>query len=273
MPISVKCSECGKGLKAPDAMAGKKAKCPQCGNVVPIPAAVVEAEIIDDEPPAKKPPVRKAASKPKARAVEEEEEDDYGDDFPETEESEDGRVPCPACGEMIIETAAKCRYCGEILNESAGRLAKGKSKGKRFSGKLTADDRKELKSFRSAMHWLGGLYIFGGTVAMIAGVVLLALGPQIPGMDATELGIGAVFVGVIGFTFGVFACLKHLWVVWAILVFQGLDVIFALIDIANNPKGIGGIVIRTVIVISLSRTALTKGKELWRRGIPLTTKP
>jgi hypothetical protein len=27
------------------------------------------------------------------------------------------RRPCPACGEMIIASAAKCRFCGEIFDE------------------------------------------------------------------------------------------------------------------------------------------------------------
>ncbi|MBI3270910.1 MAG: hypothetical protein HYZ53_18050 [Planctomycetes bacterium] len=38
MPITVKCL-CGKVLTAPDAMAGKKAKCPGCGKPVTIPPA------------------------------------------------------------------------------------------------------------------------------------------------------------------------------------------------------------------------------------------
>src|SRR5438477_7576680 len=39
MPISITC-QCGKSLKVKDEWAGKKAKCPTCGNtfVVPVPA-------------------------------------------------------------------------------------------------------------------------------------------------------------------------------------------------------------------------------------------
>ena len=36
MPIQIRCS-CGKGLSVPDSLAGKKVKCPACGNPVAIP--------------------------------------------------------------------------------------------------------------------------------------------------------------------------------------------------------------------------------------------
>ena len=38
MPIPVSCISCNATLKAPDAAAGKKARCPKCGNTMPIPA-------------------------------------------------------------------------------------------------------------------------------------------------------------------------------------------------------------------------------------------
>lgn len=62
MPIPVRCA-CGKALNAPDALAGKKAKCPGCGAVLSIPAAA---------PPAAKPSApspEPAALAPKPAAV------------------------------------------------------------------------------------------------------------------------------------------------------------------------------------------------------------
>ena len=38
MPISVTCANCGKALKVKDEWAGKRAKCPQCGETFPVPA-------------------------------------------------------------------------------------------------------------------------------------------------------------------------------------------------------------------------------------------
>ncbi len=138
MPISVKCADCGKELKAPDALAGKKAKCPQCGSVIPIPAPVADAEEIDDDdPPAAKPAASKSSSKPKPRMakkeIEEECDDEFGDDVEDSaEESEDGRRACPMCGEMIVATAAKCRFCGEVLDSKLRKSGKSRSgrKGK-----------------------------------------------------------------------------------------------------------------------------------------------
>ncbi len=99
MPISVTCQDCGKGLKAPDALAGKKAKCPQCRAVISIPAAVVDAEEITDD-----------------------RFDDSDDDEADAPaRPPEKRKPCPMCGELISATAAKCRYCGEIFDSRVGR--------------------------------------------------------------------------------------------------------------------------------------------------------
>jgi hypothetical protein len=40
--------------------------------------------------------------------------------------AEDDRRPCPLCGEMILTTAAKCRYCGEVFDETLKRSEKKK---------------------------------------------------------------------------------------------------------------------------------------------------
>ena len=134
MPISVTCGDCGKGLKAPDALAGKKAKCPQCGSVIPIPAPVADAEEIDDgDPSAARPAASKSSSKPKPRAVKNEVDDDFEDEVEDSaEESNDGRRACPMCGEMIVATAAKCRFCGEVLDRELRKSGKSRSgrKGK-----------------------------------------------------------------------------------------------------------------------------------------------
>ncbi len=40
MPISVTCAACSRPIKAADELAGRKVRCPQCGNAVPIPVVV-----------------------------------------------------------------------------------------------------------------------------------------------------------------------------------------------------------------------------------------
>jgi len=39
MPITANCSGCGKTISAPDAAAGRRARCPHCGGVVEIPSS------------------------------------------------------------------------------------------------------------------------------------------------------------------------------------------------------------------------------------------
>ncbi len=46
MTITFECTECRKEVKAPDAAAGKRGKCPFCGHSVYIPAPVAEDDLI-----------------------------------------------------------------------------------------------------------------------------------------------------------------------------------------------------------------------------------
>lgn len=50
MPITVQCAKCGKRLKAPDSVAGKRVKCPGCGGAVAVPAAAPApgSNLLDD---------------------------------------------------------------------------------------------------------------------------------------------------------------------------------------------------------------------------------
>ncbi len=140
MPISVKCSDCGKSLKAPDALAGKKAKCPDCGATVPIPKETLDAEEISDEPATK--PLSK--SKVKSKPADEEYESDFdGDEDEQADEPADQstkRKPCPMCGEMIVASAAKCRFCGETLDPEL------RKRGTSRSGRRSKDSPDDLKA-------------------------------------------------------------------------------------------------------------------------------
>jgi hypothetical protein len=40
----------------------------------------------------------------------------------------ESRRPCPMCGEMILTTAAKCRYCGEIFDPALRKAERKRSK-------------------------------------------------------------------------------------------------------------------------------------------------
>lgn len=87
MPITLNCA-CGRTLRVPDAHAGKRAKCPDCQAILPIPKAEPEFEVVEDDEPQKLAPKPKRAAavvddddddpkpKKKVRAVVEEDDDD-----------------------------------------------------------------------------------------------------------------------------------------------------------------------------------------------------
>ena len=186
MPISVTCGDCGKGLKAPDALAGKKAKCPQCGSVVPIPAAVSDAEEFEDDPAPAKSSGTKASSKAGSRAVKSDADDEYGDDSSETtEESDDDRRACPMCGEMIVASAAKCRYCGEVFD---ARVSK---KGRKRRG--ASDDYAGFGT-RFTAAFVDG--IITGILGAVVGGILGAIGGA-AGLGGEAIGGLAQILGVL----------------------------------------------------------------------------
>jgi|SRR5579883_868637 len=60
MPITFDCP-CGKTLRVPDAHAGRRAKCPVCNAIVPIPGPDPVFEVVEEKP---KPAPVKPGTKP-----------------------------------------------------------------------------------------------------------------------------------------------------------------------------------------------------------------
>jgi predicted RNA-binding Zn-ribbon protein involved in translation (DUF1610 family) len=123
MAISFACPRCGKKLKAPDNAVGKTSKCPGCGSPVTCPEPVYDAELVDAAPGGVDPYSDFDTDKPYS-LVEPQPGAAPGGDAPLGE----ARRPCPMCGEMIVATAAKCRFCGEVFDPA---LKKAKKKGRR----------------------------------------------------------------------------------------------------------------------------------------------
>lgn len=165
MSIKVSCDSCGKQLKVRDEAAGKRVKCPDCGSVVQIPEPddVMDAETADDNPFA-------------------------GDDV-SSEGAEYNRKPCPACGEMIVKTAGKCRYCGEIFDPALKKKAKAK-RSRSSSGYNDGDDM-------STGDWVVALICSG--IGCIAGVVWMIQGkPKGTKMFLVSIGM-VVFWNIVSF--------------------------------------------------------------------------
>ncbi len=76
MPIEFRCAKCNRLLRTPDETAGKRAKCPQCGTILTIPATgaapppPAEGAALPPIPPAPSgvPPIAAAAPAPQVRA-------------------------------------------------------------------------------------------------------------------------------------------------------------------------------------------------------------
>jgi predicted RNA-binding Zn-ribbon protein involved in translation (DUF1610 family) len=140
--IKVTCPSCNASLKTKDSLAGKRAKCPHCGNPIQIPGVAGE----------------------EVHEAEEVGEFDFGGLDPNQGEAVEGRKPCPMCGEMILEGAAKCRFCGEIFDPELKKQEKKKAKS---SGGADDDNL-------SVGEWL--LAIFCSGIGCIFGIVWMIQG-------------------------------------------------------------------------------------------------
>ena len=193
MSISFQCPHCGKKLKAPDSAAGKSSSCPGCGGTVtcPVPGdddeEVVEMQLTPAKPKGFDPFADLDDDKP------------YGMSAPPPSSMDSGqnRQPCPACGEMIMANAAKCRFCGEVLDAAPapGRVAKPKSgkKKKRAELKSIAIYQKGVIACAAAwVLWTIVLFVAVGTV----------MSKVQPGMPANQVVSGSpIFnlLSIVGF--------------------------------------------------------------------------
>ena len=117
MPISVTCS-CGKTFAAPDNLAGKRVKCPQCGKPLDIP-----------HPTSSSQQARSRKSKTTKSKTTKPSNDDVGDllDEVDLDASTTGHR-CPICRTDLDPDAILCVKCG--YNFETGKKIKTKSSRK-----------------------------------------------------------------------------------------------------------------------------------------------
>jgi predicted Zn finger-like uncharacterized protein len=103
MTANMSCPGCQTSLRIRDDMAGKKIKCPRCGQVLTIPTTAEDAtEVINNPEQIVTAPAPKAPAK----------------GAPERAGSKKGKTrPCPSCGEPIATTARQCRHCHADLED------------------------------------------------------------------------------------------------------------------------------------------------------------
>ncbi|MBC8116610.1 MAG: RDD family protein [Candidatus Saccharimonas sp.] len=192
MSILVSCDSCSKQLKVRDEAAGKRVKCPECGGVIeiPVPDDVVDAEAADENP------------------------FEGGKISSEGDVSSDGgkydRKPCPACGEMIVKAAAKCRFCGEIFDPDLKQQSKS---NRRRSSRDDFDDDDDVVRYPTAdlgKRLLAVLTDGLATVVFIApGIGLLLAGGGPDGLDqGSPLAIAGLLLCLLG---GLALVIVHLY--------------------------------------------------------------
>jgi hypothetical protein len=222
MKITFPCAGCGKTLKArPDAV-GRTRKCPVCATRVTCPVRssaprraaekphddqIVEAEVVAILPGptpagaafAGAPPSGSRTTAPARPRSEpapapaggfdpfaDVDDDPYQLADPGAAESasSEPQKPCPMCGEMILESAVKCRYCGEVFD---AKLKRGGSKSKKR--------RKSASASSGSTSWPRDLGI--GVVVLVIGVGLTAFSYANPSSDGKGQGSYYIFHGLI----------------------------------------------------------------------------
>lgn len=161
MPISVKCGDCGKALKAPDALAGKKARCPDCARLLPFRKS-------------RKRWRRAAADRKWMLATLR----TTGADTPVEEAST--RKPCPMCGELIAASATKCGFCGETLNSTV-RSRERQSTSTLAANQLTGGDI--------------AICVLCCPIACVVGIVAIITGQPARGLKMIGLALVMPFLG------------------------------------------------------------------------------
>jgi predicted Zn finger-like uncharacterized protein len=142
MAIVINCPSCGRKLRVPDELLGKKVRCPGCQTMfagrpepsAPVPAAATASAQGESPPPeapspAEPPPSAptlnlsldaEPAPRPRPPATPESVAPEPLVPPPPPPQQEDDFRSCPYCGEQIRREAIRCRFCGEDIDEPAG---------------------------------------------------------------------------------------------------------------------------------------------------------
>lgn len=190
MTIEFSCGHCGKALSTGDDKAGRKAKCPGCGEPVQVPTVNTDGEDLADQ----------LASAPVVGAA-------------RSSGQRQRHTECPMCGHKVAADETECSACGEPLT-SASRQSARKSAGDAVPFEVGVVLSRSWEIYKSDL----GLVVGGQIVAGLLGIAAL-----VPGMGML---IGAVVsadqggddmlplvlgLGIFGFILLVIGSLVMLW--------------------------------------------------------------
>jgi hypothetical protein len=182
MPIVVQCNGCGKHIKAPDRLAGKRAKC-KCGAILVIPSAQPADQVAAAQPrpqPASRPSGNEATC-PDCQAP-----------------MPDGAVLCTACGFNVQSGQRLSISVDDAPSSTKGSGPKRKSKGKKSEPQADQSSSAAPKLVGlafTAIKWIFVLGLVGGLAWVIkeglsfspAEQAQDALSKAYPGMTVQEV--------------------------------------------------------------------------------------
>ena len=92
--------------------------------------------------------------------------------------SEATRIPCPSCGEMIVETAQLCRFCGVQLGPG-GQMMPPPARGDATGGLIPYKNAQALIAYYCGVFSIIPCFIIG-IVALVLGIRGLKFAKQHP---------------------------------------------------------------------------------------------
>lgn len=109
--LDVSCPNCGKSLKVPAELAGKRVKCKGCDEVFPVPAPKAAAKPAAAKPAAKPAPKPESGAKPPPPPPPDKSKKPFLDD----DDEDDGQAPKPMAV-LKDDEAARCPGCAKELD-------------------------------------------------------------------------------------------------------------------------------------------------------------
>ncbi len=257
MPISVRCPKCQKKLQAPDSLAGKRAKCPHCGQLMRLPEPAPQTEEVEEDkevledlgssdplgPPTTDQP---ADGLDTSSTFSEQQFDEMLADVGTRAEAKPSEpppnsYPCPICHELIVRGSPKCPFCGEDFNQYLQPQKQGSNAASHFANSMNA---------------LGGTWI--GLALLAMGMLFLGIMGAAAWGDPQGEGVIALLIVLmlpclLWVALGMATCRKAMWAVWFGLILTYLGVVLAAVLMVLTIIGSGEV---TSLIGSFIRLAV-----------------